>query len=98
MNCSECNNSGHVEVFTCCKGFDNLLNKECCGMPYFAEEFCKCGIIKLYQVTYIHNNDEKESEIYINAKSEKEAKKIYYSKVENDELPEDSSFSSISEI
>lgn len=43
-------------------------------------------------------NDEEESEIYINAKSEKEAKMKYYSMVENGELQEDSCFSSIAEI
>lgn len=43
----------------------------------------------------MHSNDKEESEIYINAKSEKEAKIKYYSMVENGELQEDSCFSSI---
>ena len=52
----------------------------------------------MFEISYIHNNDEEISEVYLNAKSEKEAKKIYYKMVENENLPEDSQFSSISEI
>ncbi len=98
MFCDKCNNNGNVEAFLCCKNFEDILNSKCCGIPCLSKELCNCGIIKLYQITYFHKSDEEESEIYINAKSEREAMRIYYSMLENDELPEDSSLSSISEI
>lgn len=56
MNCIQCNDTGYIELFSCCKGFEDIFNNECCGMSYSTEEICKCGIIKSYQIIYMHSN------------------------------------------